>query len=83
MLVWELRLKSTNARSQIRIAAQLFVQLVDRGRHRKVTSERVLEVRPLTGYVVNQQYANHATADPIALDFVCARAIRLTSFSSA
>jgi hypothetical protein len=49
-------------------ATQLLVQLVDRGRHRKVASECLLEVRPLTGYVVNQQYANHVLPlTPIAL----------------
>src|SRR6476661_10925836 len=52
-------------------ATQLLVQLVDRGRHRKVTSERLLEVRPLTGHVVNQQYANHVLPPtPIALIYV-------------
>ena len=34
---------------------QLLVQLIDGRRHRKVASERLLEVRTLTGHVVNQQ----------------------------
>ena len=37
---------------------QLLVQLIDGRRHRKVPSERLLEVRTLTGHVVNQKYTH-------------------------
>ena len=38
----------------VQTAAQLLVQLVDRWSHRKVTSERLLEVRSFAGHVVYQ-----------------------------
>src|SRR3954452_24453312 len=40
-------------------ATQLFIELVDRGRHRKLPSERLLKISSLAGHVVNQEYANH------------------------